>query len=95
MIAIGEIKRVSELLAKEFNLKKVILFGSYAENRNSEKSDVDLLVEFESGHASLLTLSSLKIRFEELLKKEVDIIRLPLPADSLINPEKVVEVYAA
>ncbi len=95
MLNISEIAKASETIAQEFNLKRIVLFGSYAEGRNSEQSDVDLLVEFKDGYASLLTLSTLKLRFEEILNKEVDIIRLPIPDGALINPQKVVEIYAA
>lgn len=72
-----------------------MLFGSCADGTNTSSSDVDLLVEFKSDFVSLLTISSLKIELEELLNSDVDIIRLPIPENALITPEKVVPIYAA
>lgn len=95
MLSINEISRAAASVVNEYGIKRIMLFGSYADGRNTDKSDIDLLVEFEAQYVSLLTISSLKIALEEILSKEVDIIRLPIPEGALINPEKVVELYAA
>lgn len=95
MLTIPQIAQAVKTVAKEFNIKRVSLFGSYAEERNTPQSDVDLLVEFFLPAVSLFTLADIKNRLEELLSVDVDIIHAPLPQNSLINPEKVVEIYAA
>ena len=95
MLTIPQITQAVKTVAEEFNLKRVSLFGSYAEDRSTADSDVDLLVEFFLPAVSLFTLADIKHRLEELLKVDVDIIHAPLPQGSLINPEKVVEIYAA
>ena len=95
MLTINQITQAVKTVAEEFNLKRVSLFGSYAEDRSTADSDVDLLVEFFLPAVSLFTLADIKLRLEELLKVDVDIIHAPLPQGSLINPEKVVEIYAA
>lgn len=95
MLTIDQITKAAETVANEFNIKRVALFGSYAENRQTTKSDVDLLVEFFIPAVSLFTLADIKNRLEELLGVEVDVIHAPLPHNSLINPQKVVEIYAA
>lgn len=78
----------------EFNISKITLFGSRADGTNREDSDVDLIVEFSSP-VSLLTISALRCRLEELLGLEVDIIHGPIRSGDLIEIGKVVELYAA
>ncbi len=95
MLTIDNIVYAAATVAKEFPVQKIFLFGSYAENTQTEQSDVDFLVEFKDSAVSLLMLSALKNRMQELLNTEVDIIRIPLPKNALIEPGKVVEVYAA
>ena len=78
----------------EFNISRITLFGSRADGTNREDSDVDLIVEFFSP-VSLLTISALRCRLEELLGLEVDIIHGPIRSGDLIEVGKVVELYAA
>ena len=95
MVTIFDITQAINSVAKKYDIKKIMLFGSYADGTNTQTSDVDLLVEFNSDYVSLLTIASLKIELEELLNIQVDIIRLPIPENALIKPEKVVPIYAA
>ena len=54
MLDIATISESVNNAAHEFPIKRVDLFGSYAEERQTEKSDVDLLIEFTSIAVSLL-----------------------------------------
>ena len=89
----NEIKRSINEAAKEYPIKKVTLFGSYANGKFDDHSDVDLIVEFSTEHVSLFTLSGLKLRMEELLGKDVDVIHGPLDPDAMIDVDKAVPVY--
>ena len=86
------IRKVLSALKSAYSLRKVHIFGSYAENRATEASDLDLLVEFEQPVVSLITLNALKYDLEDTLGLPVDVIHGPLPKDSLIQPQKVVQV---
>ncbi len=86
------IRNALQSLQNAYSLRKVHIFGSYAENRATEASDLDLLVEFEQPVVSLITLNSLKYDLEEALGLPVDVIHAPLPKNSLIQPQKVVQV---
>jgi predicted nucleotidyltransferase len=44
MVSEAQIKEVVDKIAREFRPQKIILFGSYAEGKQTEHSDVDLLV---------------------------------------------------
>ena len=57
--------------ASEFPLTKVDYFGSYADGLATEKSDLDLLVEFEQPAVSILTIIGLKYFLEDILEKPV------------------------
>lgn len=81
-------------IVDEYPIKKITLFGSRAAGTNKEDSDVDLIMEF-SLPVSLLTLSMIKIKLEEILKIGVDVIHGPLEESDLIELGKVVELYAA
>ena len=79
-------------LKNAYALQSVSIFGSYAEGRATEKSDLDLLVEFEQPAVSLLKLNALKYDLEDALGLSVDVIHAPLPEGSMIQPGKVVRV---
>lgn len=92
------VKRISEIVstvAGEYDIKRIVLFGSYADGSNTLQSDVDLLVEFNTGSVSLITLASLKYKLEELFGVDVDIIHAPLDENAMITPNRMVEIYAA
>ncbi len=91
---IEDIKLAVESIAQKYSIKKAILFGSMANGTNTSQSDVDLIIEF-SGNVSLITISSLKIELEEILKKDVDIIHGPITNKDFIDVNEEVELYAA
>ncbi|MBA1419704.1 MAG: nucleotidyltransferase domain-containing protein [Epsilonproteobacteria bacterium] len=57
---------------KQFEVEQIGLFGSYARDEASPKSDVDLLVKVKP---DLFNLVRLKEKIENDLKIKVDIIR--------------------
>lgn len=68
---IEEITKMLEEILKDKPVYQVILFGSYAKNRATKKSDVDLLIDTKSelkGFALLKLICEIK----EKLQKEVD-----------------------
>ena len=96
MLTIKQISDAAKTVAKEFPIIGIHLFGSYAENRNTKDSDVDILVEFSpQSRVTLLTICAVKCRMEELLNTPVDVITLPIPRDSILEINKVVPLYAA
>ena len=78
--------------AERFSLKKVSYFGSYAEGNATEKSDLDLLVEF-SKSVSLWTLFGLINDLEDELNIPVDVVTVPVSKKSYIEIGKTVVVY--
>ncbi len=60
-------------IAAQYGAYNVRIFGSVARGEADEKSDIDLLVNMESGR-SLLDLCGLFIDLEELLGRKVDVV---------------------
>jgi len=77
---------------KEFSLAKVDYFGSYADGKATENSDLDLLVEFKDKVVSILTVIGLKQYLEDELELPVDVIHAPIPESSIIEIGKTVKV---
>ena len=95
MLTVQKIEDCVRVASREYPLRKVELFGSYASGKSTPQSDVDLLVEFVQPQVSLLTLNALKLRMEELLGTEVDIVHGPLPEDSMLEVDRRVTLYGA
>jgi uncharacterized protein len=61
------------LLAEQRGVRNVRVFGSMARNTATAKSDVDLLVELESGRTGL-ALGGFLQDISELLGRKVDVV---------------------
>ena len=60
-------------LAKQYNLRLVVLYGSYGKNRPNEKSDIDIAVLGETV-ISFETLSRLNNEFAQIFRvKNIDV----------------------
>ena len=67
------IKNIILIHLKEYNPKKVGIFGSFARGENKKSSDLDILVEFRNS-PSLLTLIRLENELTEILGIKVDLV---------------------
>jgi predicted nucleotidyltransferase len=67
-------KRRSDILrvAEQHGASNVRIFGSVARGEDDERSDIDLLVDLESGRG-LLDHAALILDLEELLGRKVDV----------------------
>ena len=78
---------------ERYEVKRAAVFGSFVRGEQTEKSDVDILVEFK-GEKSLLDLSGLRIELEETLKRKVDVLTYkslhPLLKDKILKEQKVI-----
>jgi len=92
MLTEETIHRVIRDLKSTYALRKVSIFGSYAEGRSTANSDLDLLVEFEHPTVSLIKLNALKYALEDALGISVDVIHAPLPEGSMIHLGKTIQI---
>jgi len=78
VLQIEEIKAIASEVARRHNLKKVDLFGSYADGNQTPKSDIDLLVEFvDDDSVSLFDLFRVEREFKKRFGKKVDVVCPP------------------
>lgn len=59
---------------QEFGVAKLGLFGSYSQNKQTEKSDIDILVEFEKGKKTYDNFIQLAFLLEDIFNEEVDLV---------------------
>ena len=74
-----------------FGVKRFGLFGSFLRGRQTDESDVDLLVEFENGQKSFDNFMRLSFFLEDLLERKVDLIT-PESLSPHIGPKILREV---
>jgi predicted nucleotidyltransferase len=73
LYTIEEIKEILRPIFLEYKLKKVAVFGSYALNKATPESDIDMLVS--SRHVfDLDTYSDFEDKIEKSLHKNIDIV---------------------
>ncbi len=90
---IAEIKGKILNALRQNDVKHASLFGSVVRGELTDKSDIDILIEF-NGKKSLLDLVGLKLELEELLKRDVDVLTYnslhPLLKDRILREQEVI-----
>ena len=82
-MTIEDIKKVAESACRDFNVKRLDVFGSTARGTSAASSDVDLLVEFrDPKNRPAKRFFGLLHRLEDSLGCDVDLLTL----GSLRNP---------
>ena len=93
MVQSEEIKSIIVDVLRRSGVKKASLFGSFVRGKATEKSDIDLLVEFK-GKKSLLDLVRLKMRLKEVLGRDVDVLTYnsinPLIKTRILDEQEVI-----
>ena len=59
---------------KHLGVKRCGVFGSFVRNQHQEDSDIDILVEFESGKKNFDNFMELAFFLEKLFGRKVDLI---------------------
>ena len=90
-----EITDVITKIAPSYPVISIDLFGSYADQMETEESDIDLLVYFDVRTATLFDLIGLKQDIEDILLLKVDIVAGPLSKKTCLTIKKRIRVYEA
>jgi len=69
---IEKLRNQKEYLQERFSVQSMALFGSFARNENTTRSDLDILVNFKEKNFS--NWAECKIFLEELLELKVDLL---------------------
>lgn len=89
------IQQAVQTAATQYPVKRVELFGSYADGTADNNSDVDFLVEFMENPTSLLHICGFREALCELLDLDVDIVKLPRRRDDGLTIDRTVHMYGA
>jgi hypothetical protein len=88
---VEKINKVKPLLKNKYGVKKIGIFGSVARNQQTEKSDIDILVEIDHIY-SLFELGGIYSILEEELKEKIDLADInslyPEISDNIKNEVK-------
>lgn len=72
---IEEIKNILQTILKDFSVKRAILFGSYAKNSATPKSDIDLVIDSEGKLLNIYFYGLLEDLVQKL-QKNVDLFEI-------------------
>ena len=93
-MTLNDIKAAVLEVVNDYPISRVALFGSRANGTATEKSDVDLIIEFYNP-VTLITLSKITQRLEELMHTKVDVIHGPVRNTDMFSVDTEIEIYAA
>jgi len=79
---------------KDYGVRRCGVFGSFASGKQTERSDVDILVEFEPGKKSFDNFIHLAQFLEETLGRKVELVT-PESLSPYIGPHILSEVEYA
>lgn len=91
MTEIEKIKEKIKPIAKKYKLMYVWVFGSYAKNKQTKNSDIDILVRTEDV-AEGFKIVEVKFALEEALQKDIDIVTTGSIKGSLLEDEELNEI---
>jgi hypothetical protein len=62
-------------VVNRYRIREIGIFGSFVRGEQKNRSDIDILVEFDERNIpGLLKLIEMEIYFEKLLRKKVDLV---------------------
>ncbi len=70
---LGILRTHKPTLEQRFGVTRLALFGSFARDQATEKSDIDILVHF-NGPATSRTYFGVQFYIEDLLERHVDLV---------------------
>ena len=93
MLTIECIRQTVIPLAEKYDIDKIDIFGSYANGKASERSDVDFLVTFAAKTPSIFKVMGFQQELEDTLNHPVDVVTLPAVRPDRLNIDKVISIY--
>ncbi len=80
--SIEEIQAKVSMIARNYGVKRVLLFGSYARGEATETSDIDLLID--RGTLFGLELAGLYVDLEEGFQRHIDLLTIDQLSDKFL-----------
>jgi len=82
-----------ERYKEQYGIEQIGIFGSYAKDKATEQSDVDVFIALK--HSNLFLLSRIRIEIEELLGVPTDIVQLRKRMNSYLKKQIEQEAISA
>ena len=70
-----EILSKNRKLLKDYGVKKIGLFGSYLHQKETDNSDIDLLVDADE-NMSLLRFADLQLKLSKIFDHKIDLVSI-------------------
>jgi predicted nucleotidyltransferase len=70
----NQLKKLSDILAAKFSIKKIILFGSYAYGNPTKDSDIDLCIITDEPKRKIDLLLEIQAEIYKIFDKSFDIL---------------------
>jgi hypothetical protein len=70
---LAKLRELKPLLAARYKVREISLFGSFVRGEQDSRSDIDLLIEFDS-EADLFDWIGVTLYLEEVFQRPVDIV---------------------
>lgn len=67
-----KLSQEAEYIRATYEVEKIGLFGSYAKDKQTESSDIDIYVEFR--HKTFKNISGLWVYLENMYHKKIDLL---------------------
>lgn len=68
------LSRNRDAIGTTFRIRRIGVYGSVNRGEESEKSDIDILIEFETGYATLRNYMNLRRYLQAFFSREVDLV---------------------
>jgi len=74
MGVVGSLREQENTIKQKFGVQRIGVFGSFARGEETDKSDIDVLVDFVPGKKTFDNFMDLKYFLEELFGRKVDLV---------------------
>jgi predicted nucleotidyltransferase len=91
--SINEISKIVTPIAKEYGIRKLAIFGSYAQGKATKRSDIDFLILDRGSLRGLIRLAGFQLALEDRFDVPIDILTPDVLSDNFINsigPEEII-----
>jgi len=68
------LSRNRDAISANFHIRRIGIYGSVNRGEENEKSDIDILIDFESGYATLRNYMNLRRYLQAFFSRNIDLV---------------------
>jgi uncharacterized protein len=69
-----EIKKISDIITRNYQVEKIFLFGSYARGDENNDSNIDICILINNNHKKLKIIRTIRKAFYDNISSPVDLL---------------------